>query len=63
VGAAITTFAAIALGRLTMRSARDVEVSREAAIARRDTGVATPRRRRFLRRRDRVEEPETTQTA
>jgi hypothetical protein len=63
VGAAITTFAAIAVGRLTLRSARDVELAREASIARRDTGVATPRRRRFLRRGDRVEEPETTEAA
>src|SRR3954471_12002058 len=62
VGAAITAFAGLALGRLTLRSARDVELAREAAIERRDTGVTTRRRGRFLRRRDRVEEPETTAT-
>ena len=49
VGAAIIAFASIALGRMTLRTVRDVELEREAAIARRDTGVETPRRRRFGR--------------
>ena len=68
VGAAITAFASLALGRMTLRTVRDVELEREAAIARRDTGVETPRRRRFVRRRDagaehdRVEEPTAVTT-
>src|SRR5439155_6652846 len=68
LGAAIIAFASIALGRMTLRTVRDVELEREAAIARRDTGVETPRRRRFVRRRDagaehdRVEEPTAVTT-
>ncbi|HEY3020982.1 MAG TPA: hypothetical protein VGJ32_12365 [Solirubrobacteraceae bacterium] len=68
LGAAITAFAALALGRMTLRTVRDVELERERAVARRDTGVATPRRRRFVRGRngdrdrDRVEEPTAVTT-
>ena len=49
---------------MTLRTARDLELQREAAIARRDTGVATPRRRRFVRGRngDKVEEPTAVTT-
>src|SRR3954452_1158781 len=49
VGAAITAFAALALGRLTLRSARDVELAEGAA-------AAPPARRtgRFARDRDRA---------
>src|SRR3954468_23334792 len=58
VGAAITAFAALALGRLTLRSVRDAELARDD-----DAVVAPPARRtgRFERDRDRepVAEPAT----
>src|SRR4051794_10284846 len=49
VGAAITAFAALALGRLTLRSARDVELAEGAAAA-----PPARRTRRFARDRDRA---------
>src|SRR3954468_24569536 len=52
VGAAITTFAALALGRLTLRSVRDVELARED-----DAVVAPPARRTGRFSRDRDAEP------
>jgi hypothetical protein len=52
VGAAITTLAALGLGRLSVRSVRDVEYAAAA-----DATVDRPRRRRFVRARDREDEP------
>src|SRR3954452_4106603 len=60
VGAAITTFAALALGRLTLRSARDVELAREAAVA---DGAATVPPGRRTGRFDRDREPDAEPAA
>jgi hypothetical protein len=57
VGAAITAFAALALGRMTLRSARDVELAAAATAA--DRRATTRRTGRFERTPadDRVAEP------
>ncbi|MFL5845527.1 MAG: DUF308 domain-containing protein [Solirubrobacteraceae bacterium] len=62
LGAAIAAIAALALGRLAVRSVRDVELAREAELEDRDgDGVADhPRRTRESGRFDR--EPETVRT-
>jgi len=52
IGAAITALAAMALGRLTVRSVRDVEYA--AAYAGDPDVVDRPRGRRFVRGRDRA---------
>src|SRR4051794_9463508 len=51
VGAAITAFAALALGRLTLRSARDLELAGDEAV------VAPPARRTGRFHREPVAEP------